>query len=179
MGENPSESPTFVEKKGDALALFFDSPGNAIFMHGANCRKTMGAGIALQVRNKVAPLFFLDQYDTRHDNQRFGSYAAVVLAQSDKGVKLGVNLYTQLDPGPNFDLYALINSLRAFASSFEPEKKKEFTVFLPQIGCGIGGSQWDIVKPAIMKELASFNVVAVEYEKPTEEVEFDNEGVSK
>jgi O-acetyl-ADP-ribose deacetylase (regulator of RNase III) len=168
MKENPKEMPIFAEKKGDAIDLFFDSPGNAIFIHGANCRKVMGAGIALQVRERIAPLYFLDQYDTRADNQRFGSYSAVTLAQSEKGIKLGVNLYTQLDPGPNFDLYALTNSLRALTSSFDKKMRSSFTIYLPQIGCGIGGAKWADVMPVLMKELADFNVMAVEFEPKKE-----------
>ena len=166
MSEKSKELPIFAEEKGDAIRLFFASGGNAIFMHGANCQKVMGAGIAAQVRDTVAPLYFLDQFDARQTSQRFGNFSALLLAENKDGIKIGVNLYTQYNPGANFDIVALKSALRAFKFTIKPENRGAFTIFLPWIGCGIGGGNWKEVKPVIMKELAEFNVVAVEY-KPT------------
>ena len=163
MSKNTKIIPTFAEVKGDAIDLFFASKGNAIFMHGANCQKMMGSGIAAQVRDSIAPLYFLDQFDTRHTTQRFGSYGALVLAQSENELKIGVNLYTQYNRGQNFDMVALKTALKSFRYSITPDKRAEFTIYCPWIGCGIGGADWADVKPVLMKELAEFNVIAVEY----------------
>ena len=62
--------PTFVEVDGDAIELFFQSTTDAIIIHGANCQKIMGAGIANQIREKLSPLFYLDQYDNRTPTQK-------------------------------------------------------------------------------------------------------------
>lgn len=148
---------------GDVLDMFFKSTENAALLHGANCQKVMGAGIANQIRNKVAPMFYLDQYDTRAASQRLGSYSAVVVGHVEEKIKIGVNLYTQFLPGQNFDKNALVNALRSFRFSIPPEQRPELTLYLPKIGCGIGGGDWKEVEPIIKRELAEFNVIAVNY----------------
>ena len=168
MSTETKKATTFVEVKGDAIDLFFNSKTDATFMHGANCHKVMGAGIANQVRTKISPLFYLDQYDTRSPSQRVGSFSAVVVGTVDEKIKIGVNLYTQFSPGANFDIIALRNSLRAFTSSIPLDKRKNMTVYLPKIGCVIGGGKWETVKPVIEKELSQFNVVVVNFEGQTQ-----------
>tara|TARA_R110000868_G_scaffold364194_2_gene627037 strand:- start:1547 stop:2065 length:519 start_codon:yes stop_codon:yes gene_type:complete len=163
MSENTEIIPTFVEVKGDVIDQFYNSKGNAILMHGANCQKIMGAGFALQVRNRVAPLFYLDQYDPRDGTQRFGNYSAVVLGQVEQEIKIGVNLYTQFNPGANFDYTAFRNALKAFRFSISPDKASSFTIYMPKIGSGIGGELWSDIELIAKQELASFNVVVVDY----------------
>lgn len=166
MSKNKKISPTFTEVKGDAIELFFKSTTDAAFMHGANCQRLMGAGIALQVKEQLSPLYYQDQFDTRNATQRFGSYNAVIVGQVKDKIKIGVNLYTQFNPGAEFDITALRNSLKAFRYSIPVEKRIGFNVYVPQIGCGIGGGDWKEVLPVIKKELADFNIVAVEYAAP-------------
>jgi O-acetyl-ADP-ribose deacetylase (regulator of RNase III) len=163
MSKNTVESPTFTEVKGDAIELFFKSTTNAIVLHGANCQKVMGSGFAKQIKDQIAPLFYIDQFDTRTNTQRFGSYSAVVIGQVGDHIKIGVNLYTQFNPGAEFDITALRNSLKAFRYSIPVENRAGFTLYLPQIGCGIGGGDWKEVLPVLKKELAGFNVILVDY----------------
>jgi O-acetyl-ADP-ribose deacetylase (regulator of RNase III) len=170
MSKKQLKSSTFTEVKGDALDLFFKSKTDAVFMHGANCQQVMGAGIANQVRQQLAPLYYLDQYDTRNPTQRFGSYSAVVVGQVEDKIKIGVNLYSQFETGANFDSNAFRNSLRAFCFSL-PTNRENFTIYIPQIGCGIGGGDWNDVKSIVKMELRDFNVVVVEYVKPIENPE--------
>jgi len=165
------EKPTYNIVDGDAMDLFFKSTTNAVLMHGANCQRVMGAGFAAQVRDNIAPLFYLDQYDTRNATQRFGSYSAVVVGQVEDKLKIGVNLYTQFNPGAEFDISALRTSLKAFRFSIAKDKRIDFTIYLPKIGCGIGGGTWEEVEPVIKKELADFNVVVVNYKKIVEKKE--------
>ena len=155
--------PTFVEVDGDAIELFFQSTTDAIIIHGANCQKIMGAGIANQIREKLSPLFYLDQYDNRTPTQRFGNYSAVVVGQIEETIKIGVNLYTQFQPGPQFDLDALKVALKSFSWSIPKDKRAGMTVFMPKIGCGIGGGKWEDIEPSVKEGLKDFNVVVVNY----------------
>lgn len=157
------EGTTYQEVDGDVIKLFFQSEGDAAILHGANCFKTMGAGIAAQIREKISPLFYLDQYDTRTPTQRLGSYSAVVIAQVEDKIKVGVNCYSQFRPGANFDLNAFINSMRSFTLSIPEDKRAGMTVFLPKIGCGIGGGVWKDVEPVVRENLKEFNIVVVNY----------------
>ena len=169
MSKNTKIMPTFTEVKGDAFDLFFKSTTDAAILHGANCQRIMGAGFAKQVKDQLAPLFYLDQYDSRNATQRFGSYSAVVVGQVEDRIKIGVNLYTQFNPGAEFDITALRNSLKAFRYSIPVDKRVGFNLYLPKIGCGIGGGDWKDVLPVIKKELADFNIVVVEYLAPKKE----------
>lgn len=171
MSKNTKKVPTFAEVDGDALELFFDSKTDAALMHGANCQKVMGAGIANQIRLKISPLFYCDQFDNRTPSQRLGSYSAVVVGQVDEKIKIGVNLYSQFSPGANFDINALRNSLKSFVFSIPKDKRSEITIYMPKIGCGIGGGDWKDVEPVVKKELAEFNVVVVNYKKTVEKKE--------
>lgn len=166
MNKKTKIIPTFVEVKGDAIELFFKSTTDAAVLHGANCQRLMGAGFALQVKNQISPLYYMDQYDARNATQRFGSYSATVIGEVKGKIKVGVNLYTQFNPGANFDITALRNSLKSFRFSIPKEKRNGFTLYLPKIGCGIGGGDWKEVLPVIKKELVEFNVVVVEYVAP-------------
>ena len=165
MSKNTKKVTTFAEVEGDALDLFFNSTDDAVIIHGANCQKVMGAGIANQIRQQMSPLFYLDQYDTRTPSQRFGSYSAVVVGHVAEKMKIGANLYSQFSPGANFDITALRNALKSFVFSIPKDKRAGITVYTPKIGCGIGGGKWEEVEPVIKKELAQFNVVVVNYVK--------------
>ena len=159
---------SFAEVDGDAIKMFFESKGSSVFIHGANCRRVMGAGIAAQVREQIAPLYFLDAFDSRPANQRFGSFSATVLAEDENQVKVGVNLYTQLDPGPNFDINALVNSLRSFVSTVKDTSRADFTIFSPKIGAGIGGGDWEKIEQVLREELKDFNVMIVNFNQVKE-----------
>lgn len=170
--EKTKKMTTFTVVKGDALDLFFKSTTDSALLHGANCQQVMGAGIANQIRLQLSPLFFRDQYDARTPSQRFGSYSAVVLAADKKnGLKVGVNLYTQYLTGANFDITAFRNSLKSFVFSIPEDKRAGMTLYMPKIGCGIGGGDWDAVRKVAKAELREFNVVVVEFLPPNKEEE--------
>lgn len=162
-----TKSPIFVEVKGNAIDLFAESTGNSIFMHGANCQRTMGAGIANEVRLRMPALFYIDQYDQRTAPERFGSYSATTLENTKESFKLGVNLYTQFMGGANFEISALRNSLDAFCYSIPMAKRRELKVYIPHIGTGIGGGNLDEVRKTLKDKLRDFQVYFVEFKLPS------------
>jgi O-acetyl-ADP-ribose deacetylase (regulator of RNase III) len=155
--------PTYKTVKGDAFEQFFNSTTNAAIMHGCNCQKMMGAGFADQVRTQLAPMYYLDQFDGRNPSERYGNYTATIVGQVKDFIKIGVNLYTQFNPGANFELAALTMSLKAFTLSVPKDQRATFTCYLPWIGAGIGGGDWKEIEPVIKAELKEFNVVVVEF----------------
>jgi len=146
------------EINGDAIDLFLNTK-QSTFLHGCNCLKTMGAGIAKQVKKQLPDLFHTDMLDERRSSQRLGSYSYAHIDTS-VGKGLGVNLYTQYDKGANFDINALTNSLRALRRS----RLMLPNIYLPKIGSGIGGGSWNEIKKVIEKELKNYNTIVVNYQ---------------
>lgn len=165
MAKKTKKETTFVVVDGDVFKEFFESKGSAIFMHGANCHKIMGAGVANGVRLNLASLFYADQFDPRIPAHRLGSYSAVLLHTiPEQGIlKIGANIYSQFNPGPDFNGVSFRNGLKTFALSISEEKKADFTVYMPKIGAGIGGGKWEEIEPIVREELEGFNVVIVNY----------------
>lgn len=147
---------SYKEIKGDLLNLF-DKGEFEIIMHGANCHKTMGSGIAGQIRNKYSEAYMADMYCAIPTGMwRLGKYSCT----NDSSI---FNLYTQNYPGPNASLEAIRLSLRLFADEYASWAIGE--IGLPLIGCGIGGLKWEEVKPIIQEELKDFQVTVVHYDK--------------
>lgn len=147
----------YKEETGDLLEkmklLRFDA-----ICHGANCFSIMGAGIAKQIAEKYPPVYEEDIKDSRSPIDKFGNLSYKYIPLYDTYI---VNLYTQYEPGPNFDYRAFKKSLKAFKSHF----KEGLSVGFPQIGCGIGGGNWDIVRKMIRQELKDYFVTIVIYKK--------------
>lgn len=146
---------SYKEIKGDLLDLF-DKGEFTTIMHGANCRKTMGAGIAYQIAKRYPDAYYADKYfELPEGLWRLGKYSC-----SDEGSI--INLYTQDLPGPNASLEAIRLSLRLVVDDI---LFKNDLIGLPLIGCGIGGLKWEDVKPIIQEELKDFDVTVVIWDK--------------
>lgn len=148
----------YQEINGDLLELAKSYKFDVI-AHGANCFKTMGAGIALQIKRQFPEVYQKDYFDRRTPTQRWGDYTAFTY---DNGKKLlhVFNLYTQYNHGPDLDYTALELSLKKLAKNIKPNSK----IGLPQIGCGIGGGNWLKVKEIIQRVLSEHDVTIVIYD---------------
>lgn len=122
---------TMIHKTGN----LFDTTGSALG-HGVNVDGLMGAGIA-----KI----FRDRYPRNYETYKLRCSLRELqpgksLAIKEKGV-LVVNLASQDRPGPNATYGWL------FSSALDAAKKliaiDIHTLAIPQIGCGIGGLEWD------------------------------------
>ena len=148
----------YQEINGDLLELAKSYKFDVI-AHGANCFKTMGAGIALQIKKQFPDVYQKDYQDIRTPTQRWGDYTAITYSNGKKVLSV-FNLYTQYSPGPDLDYTALELSLKKLAKNIKPNSK----IGLPQIGCGIGGGNWLKVKEIIQRVLSEHNVTIVIYD---------------
>jgi O-acetyl-ADP-ribose deacetylase (regulator of RNase III) len=144
--------------KGDLLKLlendFFD-----VIAHGANCYNIMGAGIAKQIAEKYPEVLLVDKDLNVEPLLKLGrsSYAII----NDKVI---FNLYTQLEPGANFNVGAYRSALKDMASNVYPFDYN-VKIGLPYIGCGIGGfNDKKIIEKIAEEELDDYTVYFVEYE---------------
>jgi O-acetyl-ADP-ribose deacetylase (regulator of RNase III) len=138
-----------------------------VLLHGCNCMGGFGSGIAgVIARTWPTVRERYIEYVTNHHGSGgdpealLGTYQAV--AASDK--LLIFNCFTQLHYGADGKRYASPEAIRsALTGAFQviddrlaerpntPDDQR--TVYMPQIGCGLGGLSWtDDVEP-IVKEL--------------------------
>lgn len=148
---------SYKEIKGDLLALAKEGKFDVI-AHGCNCYKTMGAGIALSIRNQFPEAHKKDSMDSRTSFQRYGDLTYVLDLKSDTYI---VNLYTQYLPGAHFNYTAFECTLLKLTLKFSEENK----IGLPMIGCGIGGGNWEKIKEVIQRVLSDYDVTVVIYDK--------------
>ena len=147
--------------KGDLIEFFKQGEFSAI-AQGCNSFSTMGAGIAKQIRDNFPEAYKADVGDKRSPLTKLGSFS-----RSKVGNREVYNLYTQFEPGRNFEYCALKSSLERL--TFYLEAKSSISglpilpIGIPLIGAGIGGGNWNVIKEIF--EDSPLKFIVVEYEK--------------
>lgn len=141
---------------GDLLSM---SDEFDVIIHGCNCLHTMGAGIALQIRNKYPEAYYADLKTKYGDRDKLGTYSAVRNEVDDIII---VNAYTQFGFGgnreANYDAISDVFELLADARCVDKR------VGIPMIGAGLAGGNWDIISNIIETHFKNVNYTLVVYE---------------
>ncbi len=167
----------YVEIKGDLIKLAINGNFDVIG-HGVNCYSTMGAGIAPQ----MAKAFGCDKFPLeigigkRGDYNKLGQIDWKVNAYTGGTSEFDffefdlavVNIYSQYGFGLNhdggtarpLDYDALRLGLRKINHQFKGRH-----IGLPQIGCGLAGGDFNVVRRIIQEELKDCKVTVVIYDK--------------
>lgn len=150
---------SYKEVNGDLIELALSGSFDVI-AHGCNCFCLQKSGIAVM----MSETFNTDEYEMEDSLYRgyinkLGQIFFRARLLDDGQVKV-VNAYTQYKPGKNLDYEALTLCLRKINHTFSGQH-----IGLPQIGCGIAGGDWNIVKKMIEKELKDCDVTVVNYNK--------------
>jgi O-acetyl-ADP-ribose deacetylase (regulator of RNase III) len=135
-----------------------------VITHGCNCFCTMGAGIAPQMAKAFGcHLFTLEAPYQRGNIDKLGriDYKKVIV---DSKELIVVNSYTQYNYGSNhidgitkpIDYDALTLCMRKINNKFKGKH-----IGLPQIGAGLAGGDWNIIKEIIKNELKDCIVTVV------------------
>jgi len=155
----------YQEIEGNLITLAKENTFDVI-AHGCNCFCTMGAGIAPQMAEAfLCNKFNMERDEFKGDINKLGTIDYGYFHVSGLTV---VNAYTQYNYGKNhadgdsrpLDYEALTLCLRKMNFIFNGKH-----IGLPQIGCGLAGGDWEIVKEIIKKELKDCNVTIVIYKK--------------
>lgn len=164
----------YNEIKGDLIALAKEGKFDVI-AHGANCKSTMGAGIAPQ----MAKAFGCDKFEMEKwgdDISKLGciDYEDIYLNTKTGLIHMGypspipdfiikftvVNAYTQYHYshkfGPPVDYEAITLCMRKMNHEFKGKH-----IGLPKISCGLAGGDWSKVSEIIKKELKNCDVTIV------------------
>ena len=143
--------------KGDIVKLF--SEGKVI-AHGCNCFHTMGAGVAGQLASKFPVILSTDKAATDYaDREKLGTFS---LALAINGGAC-LNLYTQYEPGPNIDYGALVNAFQKM-DKFLSGSLFKMDVYIPRIGAGIAGGDWEKIEALINMFTPNVNIIVVDWD---------------
>lgn len=155
------------EVKGDLIQMAKDGHFDVI-THGCNCFCTMGAGIAVPMKDN----FYCDEFPMEKPNlkgniNKLGTIDYEVQTVNGHNLVV-VNSYTQYRYGRNHedgdetpvDYNAIALCMKKINYLFRGK-----TIGLPLIGCGLAGGDWSIVKKIIEKELNNVDAVIVHYSK--------------
>jgi len=127
-----------------------------IIVHGANCQNVMGAGIASQIKQEFPEAFEADRQCT---DRSLGKFSTIGIKRLN--YLIVVNAYTQILPGPNASYDAIAKVFGELNMLVTPKA----SIGIPQIGCGIGGLKWPVVKTIIEQYAPNLDITCVIYDK--------------
>lgn len=147
------------EFEGNIITMFNKGKFDAI-IQGCNCFCLMRASLAVQIAYHFPMAVIVDNLTKHGDISKMGTYTKVK-------VKEGyiINAYTQYYPGAHFEYQALIDVLKKINENFKGKH-----IGFPEIGCGIGGGDWLIVRKIIDENTPDIKVTIVHYDSGDETV---------
>lgn len=133
----------------------FDSDAEAL-VNPVNCVGVMGRGLALEFKRK-----FPDNFAFYHEQCRLGEVVIGRMAVFDHGEKPKyiINFPTKEHWGNNSKLSYIEKGLDGLCLTVN-----EFyirSIALPMLGCGLGGLNWDEVRPVMENHLSALDKVDV------------------
>lgn len=120
----------------------------ALIAHGVNCADAMGSGVARAIYMKWPTVKAMYH---KHGSMRLGD-AQFVEVEDNLVV---ANCFTQADYGREGLRYACPDAIKMAlaAAIYEAENRGLTTVWIPRIGCGLGGLDWDEDVVPTLKEI--------------------------
>ena len=126
-----------------------------ILVHGCNCFCTMGAGLALQIKNRYPVAFEVDCTTQKGDQSKLGGFSAAHIRTKAHNFTI-VNAYTQYSYGRgrhvNYDAIRV-----AFKTINQHYSHPSFRIAYPAIGAGLAGGDWQRIQSIINAELQTRN----------------------
>lgn len=131
-----------IEFKGDLLESDCD-----VIIHCCNCFNRMGSGIAKALADKYPGIREADNMTKAGDKKKLGSFS--FYSEGDVHI---FNLYGQYRYGTEkrqVNYEALIKGLYSIKKFIEESEIDVRKIGTYQLGCGLAGGNWEIVKPII------------------------------
>lgn len=125
-----------------------------VVMHQANCRSTMGSGIAASIAKKYPGAKIVDENSLYDPDEKFGSYTAY---KDDNGVTI-VNLYGQYNFGrevlqTNYDKLESAIDMFFHAVNSGIYNKSSLKIGVPyKMGCDRAGGDWSVVSDILDRQ---------------------------
>lgn len=138
---------------------------SGIIIHGCNAQGVMGSGVAGALRRKWPQIF--DSYKASCDrvwpagrSELLGTFTSCVISDDPKLIV--INGVTQEHFGSDGKVYANVHAIKRVLTkvigAYAPINCTPVEVYLPRIGCGLGGLDWESdVLPVLMDVDANVN----------------------
>ena len=128
---------------------------HGVIAHGCNCQGKMGAGLAKLVKAKWPAVFYtyLDKCFSTTNKRSLLGHAQIIPVVSESITYLYVaNMFTQetygRGPGIRYADPAAIETSLSRVVKFCDDN--EYPLYIPKIGCSLGGLNWEIdVEPIV------------------------------
>lgn len=122
---------------------------NGVIIHGVNCLRVMGSGVALAIKNKWPQIFEI--YKKMPSGKQMLGQTHFICVQP--GLYVG-NCYTQLNFGRDNKRYADIDAVKScLKASFSFADLNQLDLYSPMIASGLGGLDWESEVQPIFEEL--------------------------
>lgn len=120
-----------------------------IIAHGVNCQRRMGSGVAKAIKEKW-PIVYERYMETPKGRDMLGTAHII-----NVDVNLFVaNCYTQEFYGNDGKRYASIEAIdAALQAVFAYAEIMELPIYLPKIGAGLGGLDWETEVAPIIEQM--------------------------
>lgn len=126
--------------------------------HGVNMVGAMAGGIAYQIAQMYPEAEAEYIWHCERDLVVLGGCLAIgINDDKEQGPHTLYNLFTQVNPGADARLNALETSLERMVEDAAILGVE--TIAMPRIGCGIGGLDWDDVKPLLLSASEGYNFI--------------------
>ena len=129
-----------------------------VIIHQVNCKKVMGGGVALSIRNKY-PQHYKDYMEAE---QKLGN-----LVVTDLGDLIIIGMFSQFNYGRlKYMVYTDYEAFRECLNKIKEMKDQypELEFYMPfGIGCGLANGNWHIIS-SLIEEVCPF-VTLVNYSK--------------
>ena len=144
--------PIMQTKKCDLLRAF-DSDEVGVIIHGCNCFRSFGAGIAKSIKEKYPSSYDADLATSHGDKSKLGNYSYSEINTN----KFIINAYTQYAYGRNkvnVDYDAISKVFELINKDFA----NHINIGIPTIGAGLAGGDWNIISDIINKKTPDLNI---------------------
>lgn len=122
-----------------------------IILHGVNCQGVMGAGIAYALKNKYPRIETNYRFLCQHAPNPYTLLGEIDVVEMSPHLFI-VNCFTQNFFGFHSDRppasYSAIHECLLKVVEFSMYHR-DLPIYMPQIGCGLGGLEWDIVNDIV------------------------------
>jgi len=137
--------------EGDLISLALEGYFDVI-VHGCNCFCSMGAGVALSIKEEFPEAYAADLVTIKGDRNKLGDFSQTTVKRADHEITI-INGYTQFHfHGEEvlLDYDAVRKIFRKIKQQFHGKRTG-----YPKIGAGLAGGDWDRISQIIQEELTT------------------------